>query len=330
MAMLLTNGIRVDRALETSGHVVTNEILKQTTHEIRENVRSGISLAQALAKHPDLFDSLYLSVVDIGETSGRLAEAFAQLAAGLGFRKEMKARTRQAMIYPMVVLVVCVLAVVFIFNFVVPRFAVLFNRMENPPLATEILLHAARLFTRYQWGGLAALLLTPVGLARLPRFPNLRRVLDGLVLKLPVVRNLVLAAENLRFTSAMAMMLNSGVLLADALGHAVGTVGNCRIRPRLTHAREAVKQGAKFSEAVAKSGFFPKAYEGVIEVGEQSGRMGGVFAEMEGRLRKAYEERLTNLITLIEPLMIIAMGLLVGSIVVVMLLSTISIYDIRL
>jgi general secretion pathway protein F len=128
----------------------------------------------------------------------------------------------------------------------------------------------------------------------------------------------------------MAMMLSSGVLLVDALGHAVGTIGNSQIRPRLIIVKEAVKQGMKFSDVMAKSDFFPKEYEGIIEVGEQAGRMAEVFKEMEIRMRKAYEQRLTNLITLIEPLMIIVMGIVVGGIVVVMLMSTISIYDIRL
>lgn len=329
MAMLLQNGIRVDRALDTAGHVVTNETLKRTTNEIRENVRSGMSLAKALGKYPAIFDQLYLSVVDIGEASGRLSEAFTELATGLGFRREMRSRTQQAMIYPLVVLVVCILAVTFIFNFVVPRFATLFSRMDDPPLATVVLLHAARLFTRYQWGALILLALLPFGLARLPRSPAIQHMVDGLTLKLPIVRNLIMTAENLRFASAMAMMLNSGVLLADALGHAVGTIGNGHIRPRLIMVKEAVKQGMKFSEAMARSEFLPKAYEGVVEVGEQAGRMGTVFRQMEGRMRKTYEQRLTNLITLIEPLMIIVMGLLVGSIVVVMLMSTISIYDIR-
>jgi len=328
MALLLHNGVKVDRALEITRDSIANQNLKKTTRRIHENVRAGMSLADAVRMSPEVFDTLYASVVDIGEKSGGLADAFTELATNLSFRKEMVARTRQAMAYPAVIFAVCILSVVFIFNFIVPRFEPLFGRMEAPPLATVILLQTAHLFTRYQWIGLFLICLAPFGLKRLGKWPVFRHMMDGLALKMPVTRHLVYTAENLRFASAMAMMLNSGVLLADALGYAVATIGNTRIRHRMLTVKESVRQGAKLSEAMAKTAFLPQAYEGIVDVGEEAGRMATVFRDMEGRMRTAFEQRLTSLITFIEPLMIIFMGLVVGSIVVIMILSTISLHEI--
>jgi general secretion pathway protein F len=240
----------------------------------------------------------------------------------------MASRTRQAMAYPGVIMGVCLLSVVFIFNFVVPRFEPLFGRMADPPLATRLLLHTADLFTRFQWVGLVGLCLAPFLLARLVKIPACRQLLDNLALKMPITRRLVYTAANLRFASAMAMMLNSGVLLADALGYAVATIGNTRIRHRLITLRDSVRQGTKLSQAMARTGFLPQTYEGIIDVGEEAGRMAEVFKDMEVRMRTEYEQRLTSLITFIEPLMIIGMGILVGGIVVIMILSTVSLHEI--
>jgi general secretion pathway protein F len=328
MALLLHNGVRVDRALDISRKAVAHGGLKKITGRIHENVRTGMPLAEAIGRHPEIFDNLYSSVIDIGEATGRLADAFSELSANLSFRKEMASRTRQAMAYPGVILFVCLLSVVFIFNFVVPRFEPLFGRMENPPLATRMLLQTAELFTRYQWLGLVLICMAPFVLPRLAKISRFRQLFDALALRIPITRRLVYTAANLRFASAMAMMLNSGVLLADALGYAVATIGNTRIRHRLQMVRESVRQGGKLSQAMARTSFLPEAYEGILEVGEEAGRMAAVFKDMEVRMRSEYEQRLSGLITFIEPVMIIAMGIVVGGIVVIMILSTISLHEI--
>jgi len=328
MALLLHNGVKVDRALGIARKTVAGRQLKDITTRIYEEVRTGTPMGSALRRHPEVFDGLFVGVVDIGEATGRLAEAFTELSTNLSFRKAMASRTRQAMAYPGVIMGVCLLSVVFIFNFVVPRFEPLFRKMADPPLATRLLLQTADLFTRYQWVGLVVLILSPFLLLRLVKIPASRLVLDNLALRMPITRRLVYTAANLRFASAMAMMLNSGVLLADALGYAVATIGNSGIRHRLITLRESVRRGTPLSEAMARTEFLPKTYEGIIDVGEEAGRMAEVFKDMEVRMRTEYEQRLTSLITFIEPLMIIGMGILVGGIVVIMILSTVSLNEI--
>lgn len=329
MALLLQNGIKVDQALDTARRSAANRELTRVLEQAHGEVRSGASLAGVLARRPDIFDALFVSVVRIGEATGRLGDAFAELAANLRFRAEVRAKTRQALAYPLIIMVVCVLAVVFIFNFILPRFEVIFARTETLPVYTAALLGVSRFFVRWQWALLVLALAAPLALPRILRLPAVRDALDRLALALPLTRSLVLTLENLRFASAMALMLQSGVLLVDALGHAVRTVGNAALRRTLAGVREEVKQGGKLSQALAKTRFLPSIYAGVVEVGEQAGGLRQVFRDMELRTRTEYERQLSGLITLVEPLMIIVMGLIVGAIVVIMLLSTVSLQGVR-
>jgi len=256
--------------------------------------------------------------VGIGEATGRLADAFSELSANLAFHKEVASKTRQALIYPCVIFIVCILSVVFLFNFVVPRFETLFSRMANPPLATQMLLHLSWFFRKTQWGFLAGAFVLPI------RNPVFRSMGDELMLRLPISRKLAYTLENLRFASSMSILLHNGVLLVDALEYAIQSIGNHQIRKRLLTVRNEVKQGQRLSDAMNRTGFLPDIYSGVLEVGEQAGNLVDVFRDMEQRTRTSYEQSLTNLITLIEPVMIVVMGGVVGSIVVVMLLSIVS------
>jgi type II secretory pathway component PulF len=123
--------------------------------------------------------------------------------------------------------------------------------------------------------------------------------------------------------------LKSGVLLTEALDHAVKSVGNVHVRKKLLMLQKEIKEGHRLSDSIAKTGFLPDTFTGLIEIGEQTGNLTGVFSDMEERLRASYENRVTNLITLVEPVLIILMGLIVGSVVVAMLLSMVTISDIN-
>ena len=146
---------------------------------------------------------------------------------------------------------------------------------------------------------------------------------------MPITRGLCYTLENLRFASSLAILLKSGVVLTEALDHAVRSVGNVYIRKKLLMVEKEIREGNKLSDSMAKANFLPDIFTGLIEVGEQTGNLSEVFSEMEQRLRATYENSVTSFVTLIEPVMIILMGLIVGSVVVTMLLSMVSISDIN-
>lgn len=329
LSLLLGNGIKIDRALENARKGIKNNRLRKIVSQVYEDIKRGTPLSLALEKNPDVFDPLYVSVVRIGETTGRLGDIFSQLAANLSFKQKVAAETRQAMIYPAIISLVCLLSVLFILNFIVPKFSVLFSSMKNLPIYTDILLKASHICRKYQLvipGAAAGLFFLA---ARLKKKAYFKKQLDILVLKVPVVRRLCYTLENLRFTSSLSILLKSGVVLSEALDYAVQSVGNLAIRKQLLIVKNEIKQGGKFSEAMTRTGFLPEIFAGLLEVGEQTGNLAEVFSEMEQRLKSQYEGQVANLITIIEPLMIIFMSLVVGSIVAIMLLSMVSVNDIN-
>ena len=329
LALLLKNGIKIDRALEMVSRSVANQVLKRVLEEVSHDVRGGVPLAQALEKRPQIFDALFVSVIRIGESTGQLAAVLSALAANLGFRRRVQARMSQALIYPTIILIVCILSIVFIFNFIVPKFAVIFASLKEVPFYTEILLSASRFVRNYQFLMLFGAVALAAVIWHFRRHQRLLEIRDRLLLFLPVTRRLCCTVENLRFVSSLAILLRSGVVLSEALAHAISTVGNAVLRKSLLSVGREIKQGQKFSTAMEKTAFLPETFAGLIEVGEQTGNLAEVFVAMEERLHESYENQVAGLITLIEPVMIIFMSLIVGSIVVVMLLSMVAINNIQ-
>jgi type II secretory pathway component PulF len=328
LSLLLKNGIKIDRALETAQKGIKNIALRKIMLEVYDDVRKGMPLSDSLEKFPHTFDPLYTSIVKIGEATGKLPTVFADLASNLGFRKMISAKTRQAMLYPAIIFVVCMLAVIFIFNFIVPKFSVLFANINELPVYTHLLLVVSNIFQKYQFLGLAIFIILLIALKKLLKNNSSKRLIDGALLNIPVIRPLCYTLENFRFSSSLAVLLKSGVVLSDAFDYAVRSIGNVFLQKQLMLVKKEIKQGQKLSEAMAKTGFLPDIFEGLLEVAEQTGNLGEVFSEIEARMRERYEDSVTRLITLIEPIMILVMGLIVGSVVVVMLLSMVSISDI--
>ena len=328
LAMLLKSGVKIDHALLTIAPGIKNLELKKDIYQIHEDIRSGASLSEAFEKYPDVFDSLYTSIVSIGETTGNLASVFDSLALDLSFRQGVISKTRQALIYPSIILAVCVIAIFFIFNFIVPRFSGIFAATQNLPIYTQILLTGSDLFRQYQFYFLPIIAAIVAMFVQVKRKKKFRYWWDAQLIKLPMLKSMSYALENLRFVSALSILLQNGVVITTALDYAIKSVGNSHIRARLLTVTDNVRQGKKLSEAIVKIDFFPKTYISLIEVGEQTGNLSGIFSQMKERLNRIYENRIIAFITLIEPLMILVMGTIVGSVVVVMMLSIVSINDV--
>lgn len=328
LSLLLKNGVKIDRALGLVTKGIRNRRFGKVMDGVHEDVRKGTVLSKALEKHPDLFGPLYVSIVKIGEATGNLSGAFADISGNLAFTRDIRAKTRQALVYPSVILVTCLGAVLFIFNFIVPKFSTIFMDADQLPVYTALLLGVSDFFRQYQILLGVGLLGVLLAMLRFRRNAWLKNALDAAVLKIPVLKPIAATNEALRFTSALAVLLRSGVVLSDALDYAVRAVGNRFLQKRLALVRNDVRKGTPLSESLDKTGFMPDDFEGLVAVGEQAGNLSEIFSEMEARLRTIYEGKIRNMLTLIEPILILVMGLVVGSVVVVMLLSMVSINDI--
>ncbi len=327
LSLLLKNGIKVDKAVEFAVKGIQNARLKKIMERVHDDIRKGVKLTDSMANYPEVFDSLYISMVRVGEETGNLAKAFADITASLSFHKSILSKTRQALVYPMIIFLVCVGSILFIFNFVVPKFSLIFADSTDLPIYTQVLISTSDFFRQYQLVVFPLLLLAGVAIYSNKDRDAVKRMKYLVAAHFPVVKKMSFTLENLRFASSLSILLSSGVVLSDALKHAIESVSNTVIKKRLALVQKRVRQGDDLSQILADTGFLPDMFDGLIEVGEQTGNLAEIFKEMEIRLKSDYEKSMAGMITLIEPIMIIVMALVVGSVVVGLLLSMVSVND---
>jgi general secretion pathway protein F len=328
LALLLKNGLRIDRAL----NVVRNSSARPSTialmEELSRGMRGGQELAQALAARESLFGRLYINLVAVGETTGNLPQVFEGLARDLRFRLALRNKVLEAITYPAFVVGVSVLAIAFIFAFIVPRLAVIFDEFETLPWYTQVLLTTAHWFDQHLLTLIASLLMLGVALWQAWQRPGLRAYLETVLLAIPGLRALTVLLARIRFSAGMGLMLGHGVKLEEAMRLAPGSVQNQALRASLERARDEVRRGDALSRALARTPLFPRVFTSLVEVGEESGELAPIFDEIASRSRDEYERWVSRFTSLLEPAMIVLMGLVVGSIVIVLLLSVVAVQDV--
>lgn len=328
LALLLGNGVKIDRALDIVKKGRSNKVLEKLVDELYEEIRKGVHLSVAMEKYPDVFDPLYISVIRIGEATGHLGESFSDMAVNLSFRRAIRQKTLEALFYPGFIFVLCCLAVIFMFDFIVPKLSVVFSGMKDLPFYTQFMLSISSFVRQYQWIMLGGAVLMGYIFTRVRHKKWFIRIYDAVMLKIPGIRNMYLTLENLRFVSSLAILLKNKVVISEALEHGVKVVGNLYVKNKLLNVKNEVRQGEKLSVVMAKTDLFSDAFDGLIEIGEQTGNLAGIFHEMEIRLKIDYENSVSAMIKIIEPVMIVVMGSIVGSVVIVMLLSIVSLNEI--
>ncbi|HSQ69304.1 MAG TPA: type II secretion system F family protein, partial [Steroidobacteraceae bacterium] len=255
---------------------------------------------------------------------------FRRLSEDLRFHRDVRQKVLQAASYPMVVLGVCIVALLFIFNFVVPNLTTLFTDATELPWYTTALLGASEFMQKYQWLLGAGLVALTVALWQSRSRAGTIEARERLALGMPLVRDAALTVERIRFASGLGMMLESGVPVDRALQLATGSIRHGQLRRETSIAVEKVRRGEQLSATLRQTRLFPDFYASLLEVGEESGELGKVFTEIARRSRDDFSAWTQRLTTLLEPLLILLMGLIVGGVVVVMMLSITSVADIGL
>lgn len=328
LSLLLQSGVKIDRALTVLARTKLGSPTSILLQELSNDVRRGLSLSDAMSKHPAAFDNLYINLVTIGESSGKLSAVFAGLAQDLKYRKELKSKITQAIVYPAMIMMVCISSVLFIFNFVVPKLTVMFADAAELPFYTELLLNLSSFIQSYQFHILFLIIALVVLFKWMLQQGHFAHKFDDLILRLPVLSNTVNLIERIRFTSSMSLMLNSDVKIDQALSLSAGSIKNTVIARNLSGVKNKVKKGISISEALSQSGLFPTLFMSLLEVGEESGQMAPIFDEIAKRSRTEFTQWTDRMTSLIEPLMILFMGGIVGSVVVIMMMSIVSVNDI--
>jgi general secretion pathway protein F len=332
LSTLLDAGIPLDRTLGILGELAENPRLREIVQGVAQSVRSGSTLADALSRHhPRPFSRLYINTVRAGERGGVLEVALKRLAEHLETTRELREAITSAMIYPALLITVGAGAVVFLLTFVLPRFAVIFSDLGQAlPLPTRILLGISEGLVTYWWVLALAVLGALLGWQLVTRSEPGRLAVDRWLLGLPLVGDIIRKVEVGRFARTLATLLQSGVPLLSGLMVAREVSGNRVLAVALGTVQEGVKRGDGLARPMADGGVFPVLAVHMVRVGEETGRL----EEMLGRVASAYETEIRvavrRFISLLEPVIILVLGMVVLAIVISILLAILSINEVPL
>ena len=306
-----------------------NKTFKRIINQIKADVESGKTFSEALKKHPNVFDTLYVNLVAAGEMGGMLDVTLNRLAAYIEKIERLKKKVRGAMTYPAVVVGIAVLVVAVILTYVIPVFAGLFRDAgaKLPPM-TLVVIAISDFFKRYIHWIVLGLILLVFLFKRFRKTPKGREWTDSLALRAPVFGILLRKVAIARFSRTLGTMLGAGVPILDSLDIVATTAGNAVIEKELRKARASIAEGQTVAEPLGKSGVFPPMVVQMISVGEAT----GALDEMLSKIADFYDEEVDiavdALTSLLEPLLIVFLGVTIGGLLVAMYLPIFQLADV--
>lgn len=330
LSILLNSGVKIDKGLQIIARTKKDVATSKVVTEILKKLKSGKTVASAFDTSKQHFDPLYLNLIAIGEKAGQLPSVFAGLSNDLKFQQSLRAKIVQALTYPAVIFFVCIACVLFVFNYIVPQMGSIFDQNDDIPIYTQILLGASEWMINYQLWLFGGILGFSALFAHQLKTESFRKKVAKQALEMPVISNLIKQIERIRFNSAMSLMLDAGVKVDSAIDAAVANVQNPVIRNSLEIANGKIKKGAPLAQSLAMTPIYPEFYVSLLEVGEESGDLSRIFTEIATRSKTEFESWTDKVTNILEPLLILVMGGIVGSVVITMLLSVVSVNDISI
>ena len=321
MSTFLNAGFPLAGALQFIQRNATKPAQRELAGEISKAVQEGGTLSKALEQQPKYFGRLYLSMVSAGEESGKMALMFDRLAEMRERSAELRSEIIGALTYPALMMLAMVGSLTLLMGFVVPKFAQMFSDMGGElPVPTQILMNISEFFQRFWWVIAGAIVFGWLGLRHLKQSPAGRVSIENVLHRIPVLGSLLIKSAMVRFSRTLATLLNSGVDLMRTLDCIRDVSGSEIVAQALNKATVMVREGKPLSEALASTGAFPPDLVEMARVGEESGQL----AEMTSRAADVYERQVGVVVKsftkILEPIMILVMGVVIGLIVVAMLM----------
>jgi general secretion pathway protein F len=331
LSTLLNSGVPLDRALSITSELTTRAQFRTIVLDILRSIKGGKSLADSLALHPSYFSELFINMVRAGEASGSLGQIFDRLSEFERSRDELRSYIVTSMIYPSLLALVGAGSIFIILNFVVPRFATIFDdgRMKIP-LPTLIMLQASHLVQNWWWLVALALVVLIAGFRFYIRTPQGRYWWDESRLRVPIVGDALRKAETSRFARAMATLVGNSVPLVQSLHISAGILFNSRMANSLKDVAQGVKRGEGISQPLARTKMFPPLAAHLLTVGEETGKLDLMFARMAGIYEEETRASVKRFTAIFEPVIILVMGIIVGALVLSMLIAITSINDVAI
>ena len=331
LSTLLNSGVPLDRSLSIASELTERTAFRTIILDILRVLKSGRSFADSLATHPEYFSDLYVNMVRAGEASGSLAVVFERLSEFERTRDDLRNYIISSMIYPALLAAVGLASVVLLLTFVVPRFATIFaDPAMKIPLPTKILLEASAIVKAWWLYVTIALTVAVIAFRAYIQTAAGRMWWDAARLKLPLLGDALLKAETARFARAMGTLIAHTVPLVQSIGIAGGTLNNKMISAALTGVAQGVKRGEGIATPLRKAAVFPPLAAHLLTVGEETGRLDAMFNRMADIYETDTRASIKRFTSIFEPVVILVMGILIGSLILSMLLAITSINDVQI
>jgi type IV pilus assembly protein PilC len=328
-SVMIDAGLPLVQCLEILAQQQENKFFQQTLFQVRQDVEEGSTLAAAMARHPKVFDSLFTNMIEAGETGGILDLILQRLSTFIEKIVKLKRDVMSAMIYPAAVIAMAIGAIAVIMVFVIPQFQNIFLGLLGPgeqlPLPTRIVVGISDFVAG--WGGLVVLI-TVIGIVVAIKFykktPGGRKNIDRLLLRIPILGDILRKVAVARFSRTLSTLLSSGVAILQSLDITAKTSGNVIIEEAILKVRTGVERGESFVEPLKATAVFPHMVAQMIGIGEQTGALDAMLGKIADFYEQEVDAAIANLLTLMEPVLIGFLGVTIGSIVIAMYMPLFS------
>ena len=309
------------RCLDILGEQSESKLLCKTVNTVKKDVEGGSTLADALRKHPKIFDDLYVNMVEAGKAGGILNTILNRIALFIEKANRLKKKVKGAMIYPCAIVGVAVIVVAVLMIFVIPVFAELYGSMGKAlPVPTQICINISNWFVAYWYLLVAAITGMIMGVSFYYKTPGGRMNIDRLLLRMPIIGDLLKKVAVARFSQNMSLLLSSGVPILDGLAITGKTAGNKVVEKAIMESRVSISQGKTVAEPLRDSKIFPPLVCQMVAVGESTGGLDTMLKKVAELYEEEVDDAVANLTAMMEPMIMVILGVILGGLVIAMYL----------
>ena len=325
---MINAGLGIVKCLDILELQTENKTLKKAVGDVDEDVQKGLSLSEGLAKHPRVFPSILVSMVEAGEVSGNLDAILERMAVHFEKENKIENKVKSAMIYPAALMVVSIVVVIFMLTFVMPTFTGMFTGSGVPlPGPTKFLLGLSDSIRSFWYLYLAGAALVIFGIGAYIRTPDGRMNFDSFKLRFPIIKGPAAKLITSRFTRTLSTLMDSGIPLIKSMEVVSRVVNNKVVEERLLDSIEEIRKGVPLSRSIKNVEVFPPMVDSMIKIGEESGSLDEILEKTADFYDEEAEVAITKLTTLLEPIMIVLMAMVIGFIVIAMYLPMFDMFQ---
>jgi len=326
LATLIDAGLPIMRSLNILREQVESVIFKEKIMEMARDIESGSSLSDAMAKHHKVFDKLYVNMVRAGELGGVLEQVLNRIAEFLEKREALKGKVKSAMMYPVVVMILAIGIVGFILIMIIPKFEAIFAELgADLPVPTQILVDLSYILVHRIWIPIVIVVAIVIIWKQMKKYPNSKYVLDRTMLKMPVFGDLFRKIAITRFAGTLSTLINAGVPILQSLDIIRDSSGNEVIARAMSKVYQSVKDGETIHEPLSECDVFPPLVVHMVAVGEETGAIDHMLTKVAEAYEREVDDTVNALTSILEPVLIVFLGAIVGAIVIALYLPLFSI-----